>query len=95
MKLTALASLLLGLAFVSPAFAADEFGARFSDNSPAALGSQTASADQDALAASLQDIAPAAGDETPAPQEAQTPAAQPDSEQLGPRAVEPENMTQY
>lgn len=68
-KLFALA-LFLGF-IASPAFAADEFGARFTNQAPGALADDPAQDSAEDLLASeaqaLEDIAPAAGDE-PTPQ---------------------------
>lgn len=70
---------------VSPAFAADEFGARFANQAPSALADSAQGGAEDLLASearTLENIVPAAGEETdvPAPQEpgktdASTPAA--------------------
>lgn len=70
-------AILFALTIVTAAHAAeDEFGERFANLSPAALGSDETE-NMDLLAEGLQDIMPAAGDENAVAAEMQPPATNP------------------
>ena len=62
MKTFTISSVIL-MMLISGAHAADEFGAMFTQEAPAALMEEPTQDPMDILAAGLQEIAPAAGDE--------------------------------
>lgn len=57
------------LLLTAPALAANEFGSPFANQAPAALGGTEPDMDMNAMAESLQDIMPAAGNEESTPGE--------------------------